>query len=60
MGQGLDPDSLNVIGLFMKADWVVKAVMIGLLIASLWSWTLILYKSFTFRSEEHTSELQSH
>jgi biopolymer transport protein TolQ len=48
MGQGFDPDSLNIVTLFLKADWVVKAVMIGLALASLWSWAVILEKLFRF------------
>jgi biopolymer transport protein TolQ len=48
MGQGLDPNSLNIITLFMKADWVVKGVMIGLALASLWSWAVIIDKLFRF------------
>jgi len=28
--------------LFMQADWVVKAVIIGLAIASIWSWSIII------------------
>jgi biopolymer transport protein TolQ len=50
MGQGFDPDSLNIVSLFMRADWVVKGVMIGLGIASLWSWAVILDKGFRFAS----------
>jgi biopolymer transport protein TolQ len=42
------PESFNFFVLFMKADWVVKAVMLGLGGASLWSWTVILDKSFRF------------
>ena len=30
------------LGLFLQADIVVKAVMVGLLIASIWVWTIIL------------------
>ncbi len=37
--------SISVINLFMRADLLVKAVMILLLIASLWSWTIIINKS---------------
>lgn len=44
----ISPESFNFFVLFMRADWVVKAVMIGLGIASLWSWTVILDKSFRF------------
>ena len=39
---------LNPITLFMTADIVVKLVMIGLVIASLWSWAVILDKSVRF------------
>lgn len=48
MGEGFSPDSLNAINLFMRADWVVKAVMVVLAIASLWSWAVILDKFFRF------------
>ncbi len=48
MGQGFDPNTLNIVTLFMSADWVVKGVMIGLGIASLWSWAVILDKLFRF------------
>jgi len=42
------PESLNFFVLFMHADWVVKLVMLGLALASLWSWTVILDKTFRF------------
>ncbi len=42
------PESFNFFVLFMQADWVVKLVMLGLAGASLWSWTIILDKSFRF------------
>ena len=48
MAEGVNPDTLNIISLFMQADWVVKLVMIGLAIASLWSWAVILDKSVRF------------
>ena len=44
------PESFNFLVLFMKADWVVKLVMLGLGAASLWSWTVILDKSFRLAS----------
>ena len=37
--------SISVVSLFMRADLVVKAVMVLLLLASLWSWTIIINKS---------------
>jgi biopolymer transport protein TolQ len=42
------PESFNFFVLFMQADWIVKLVMLGLAGASLWSWTVILDKSFRF------------
>jgi biopolymer transport protein TolQ len=42
------PESFNFVSLFMRADWVVKLVMCGLALASLWSWTVILDKTFRF------------
>jgi biopolymer transport protein TolQ len=40
MGNGAD--SLSPISLFMQADHVVQAIMIGLLLASIWTWAIIL------------------
>jgi len=37
-------DSFSLVNMFMRADYVVKAVMILLLVASLWSWTIIFNK----------------
>ncbi|AYD03257.1 biopolymer transporter [Neorhizobium sp. NCHU2750] len=39
------PHDLSPWGMFMAADWVVKAVMIGLAIASLATWTVWLVKT---------------
>jgi len=36
--------SFSLVSMFMRADYVVKAVMILLLVASLWSWTIIFNK----------------
>ena len=46
----ITPDSFNFLTLFLRADWVVKLVMVGLAVASLWSWTVILDKTFRFAS----------
>ena len=40
------PESFDLLSTFLRADWVVKSVMIGLALASLWSWTIILDKLF--------------
>lgn len=47
--QGL-PHDLSPRGMFMAADWVVKAVMIGLLFASLVTWTVWVVKTLELRS----------
>lgn len=39
---------VSMIGLFMQAGIIVKTVMIGLLIASVWSWAIILDKWFLY------------
>ena len=38
----MDSASLSPIHLFLQADLVVKGVMIGLLLASIWTWALIV------------------
>jgi biopolymer transport protein TolQ len=37
-----DATTLSPIALFLQADWVVKFVMLGLLLASVWTWALII------------------
>jgi len=44
----LTPDSFSIIAVFLRADWVVKGVLVGLALASLWSWTIIIEKLFRF------------
>jgi biopolymer transport protein TolQ len=44
------PETFSAVSLFLRADWVVKSVMIGLALASLWSWAVILDKTFRFRA----------
>jgi biopolymer transport protein TolQ len=44
----LTPDSFSIIAIFLRADWIVKAVLVGLALASLWSWTVIIEKLFRF------------
>ena len=42
-----DSDRLNPVTLFLEADIVVQAIMVALLLASVWVWTIII--TFTFR-----------
>lgn len=41
----ITPDTFSIIALFMRADWVVKLVMLSLAAASIWSWAVIIDKS---------------
>jgi biopolymer transport protein TolQ len=42
----ITPESFNLIHQFMRADWVVRGVMLGLGFASLYSWGVIIDKLF--------------
>ena len=44
---GGTPNHLNPVKLFLDADIVVQVVMVGLLLASIWTWTIIV--SFSLR-----------
>ena len=39
------PEDLSPWGMFRQADWVVKAVMIGLVLASIATWTVLVAKT---------------
>ncbi len=39
---GVAGDVMSPIALFMQADIVVKSVMVGLVLASIWTWTIII------------------
>jgi biopolymer transport protein TolQ len=49
-GIGVSAHDLSVYGLFVQADWIVKAVMIMLLLASIWSWAIIIHKLIRLRT----------
>lgn len=42
------PHGLSIWALFMQAGWVVKLVMIGLLVASVWTWGIIIDKMIAY------------
>jgi len=48
--EGGHSGKMTVASMFMDADVVVKVVMIGLVLASVFSWTLLLIKLFEFGS----------
>jgi biopolymer transport protein ExbB len=47
---------LTPIGMFVEADWVVKVVMIGLVLASVFSWTLLVVKILEFANLNRASD----
>ncbi len=56
LGGSTGPIDMSVYGLFMQADWVVKAVMIALLLASFWSWAIIFEKMLRLRSLKRSAQ----
>lgn len=44
----LSADSFSLIAIFLRAGWVVKAIMLVLAGASLWSWAIIIDKAVRF------------
>ena len=42
-------EAMSPVALFLQADIVVKAVMVGLLIASVWTWTIIVAHAWKMR-----------
>lgn len=50
------PTQLSVGGMFAQADWVVKTVMIGLVIASVLTWTVFIAKSIELRRARQEAE----
>ena len=47
-----DVVDLSIFELFKNAHIVVKLVIIGLLLASIWSWAIILEKTLPLRQDE--------
>ena len=48
LGLAAPSNSVSIIALFLQAHIVVKIVIIGLLLASIWSWAIIIEKLFSF------------
>lgn len=51
-----DAATLSPVGLFLQADLVVKAVMLGLLAASIWTWAIIIGFSLTLKRVTRANE----
>ncbi len=47
------PELMSPVALFMQADIVVKAVMIGLILASIWTWAIIFSHALRIRRINH-------
>lgn len=47
---------LSLMGLFLQADWVVKAVMIGLILASIWVWAIVVEKTLLYRKTRQADD----
>jgi biopolymer transport protein TolQ len=52
----LSAASFGVVETFLRADWVVKGVMLGLACASLWSWAVILEKTFRISAAQREAD----
>ena len=50
------PSHLSVGSMFLQADWIVKLVMIGLLIASFVTWTVFVAKALELRKATETQK----
>jgi biopolymer transport protein TolQ len=48
MTPAAEASMMNPVTLFLQADLVVQAIMLGLAVASLWSWAVIIDKAFRF------------
>ena len=46
----------SLFSLFLRADWVVKSVIIILILSSVWSWTIIISKIIRVRNLQLKSQ----
>jgi len=53
---GLGANDFSALAVFMRADWVVKGVLVGLALASIWSWTVIIDKFFRIGALTHYAD----
>jgi biopolymer transport protein TolQ len=45
----LSSSDLSIFTLFWQAHWIVKIVMVGLLVASIWVWAIVIEKTILYR-----------
>lgn len=53
---GTAATDMSIWGLFLAADWIVKTVMVVLILASIWSWAIIVDKSMKLRRLSKAAE----
>src|SRR6201987_3870403 len=52
----LSSSDLSIFGLFWAAHIVVKGVMLGLLVASIWVWAIVIDKTVLFARTRHAMD----
>ncbi|KFG90289.1 Biopolymer transporter ExbB [Sphingobium herbicidovorans NBRC 16415] len=55
VGAATDAATISPLALFLQADIVVKVVMLGLVLASIWTWAMIIGFSVTLRKASRQS-----
>ena len=53
---GAAAHDMSLWGLFLQADWVVKSVMLGLLVASIWVWAIVFDKVTSIRRANRAAD----
>lgn len=56
VGQSVATNHLSILDLFIHADWIVQLVMLGLLAASFWSWTIIFAKTTRLKTLQKSAD----
>jgi biopolymer transport protein TolQ len=56
----LTSSDLSIFGLFWQAHWVVKTVMLGLLICSIWVWAIAIDKTVLFARSRRAMDRFEH
>ena len=49
-------EAMSPVALFMQADLVVKSVMVGLILASIWTWAIIIAHAFRLKKVRRENE----
>ena len=60
IGAATAPGGFSFLELFLNASFVVQFVMAGLLLASIWSWAIVVEKFFAFRRARAESDRFEH